>query len=33
MQYSGVPNGTINLLTPHLERLVVPFSGEIKVAA
>ena len=29
----GVPNGTISLLPFHLERLIVPFSGEIKVAA
>ena|SRR5215472_7346332 len=29
----GVPNGTISLLTPHLERLILPFSGEIRVAA
>ena len=28
-----IPNGTISLLTPRLERLVVPFSGEIRVAA
>ena len=29
----GVPNGIINLLTPHLERLILPFSGEIRMAA
>lgn len=27
----GVPNGKISLLTPHLERLTVPFFGEIQV--
>ena len=29
----GVPNGFINHLTPHLEVIIVPFSGIIKVAA
>jgi hypothetical protein len=32
-KYFGVPNGIINHLTPHLEHLVVPFSGIIKLAA
>jgi hypothetical protein len=27
---SGVPNGFINHLTPHLEGIIVPFSGEIR---
>lgn len=29
----GVPNWIISLLTQHLEGVIVPFSGEIKVAA
>ena len=29
---AGVPNGNISLLTPHLDRLVLPFSGVIKAA-
>jgi hypothetical protein len=29
----GVPNGIINLLTPHLESLTIPFSGEVRLAA
>ena len=29
----GVPNGNTDLLTPFLEPLVIPFRGEIKVAA
>ncbi len=29
----GVPKGTINLLTPALEHVAIPFSGEITVAA
>jgi len=29
----GVPKGDISLLTPHLERTIIAFSGEIKVAA
>ncbi len=29
----GVPNGHISLFTPHLESIIVPFSGIIKLAA
>jgi hypothetical protein len=32
-QFSGVPKGTINHLTPHLEGIIVPFPGIVKVAA
>lgn len=28
----GVPNGKIRFLTPHLERIVIPFSEEIRLA-
>lgn len=30
---NGVPNGNINLLTDNLERLIIAFSGEIRLAA
>ena len=29
----GVPNATIKFLPPHLDRLAIPFSGAIKLAA
>jgi hypothetical protein len=29
----GVPNGNIRLLTPHLDGLILPFSGHVSVAA
>ena len=29
----GVPNGNISLLTSHFHGLIIPFSGEITVAA
>ena len=29
----GVPNRNMNLSMPHLTHLIIPFSGEIKVAA
>jgi hypothetical protein len=32
-RFSGAPKGAINHLTPHLEGIIVPFPGIVKVAA
>jgi hypothetical protein len=30
---AGVPKGYVNHLPPHLERIIIPFFGTVKVAA